>query len=118
MNAYVAKYAEFQSSFSEAAEPANLKPSLSAIVTCKRRQDRFKKLIHSFERKDILERRMSGFGGEVGELNEISGEILEAQKDIKKAKECTKVAYEEQEDRKGPIGRALFAKAFRKDKHG
>ena len=79
-------------SFAQAAECANQNPNLTSKVNCKHLQDRFKKLMDSFRLKDNWERRMSGIGGDVGGLDELLEEMLEAQKDLKKNRDESREA--------------------------
>jgi len=55
---------------------------------------------------------MSGIGGEVGELDELLSVMLDAQKDLKRAREDEKVERESKEGRKLEVGRALVARAM------
>ena len=115
---HVAKYGEVQMSFAQAAKRANQNPNRTAKVICKRLQDRFKKLMDSFRRKDNWERRMSGIGRDVGDLHELLGAMLEAQKDLKKNRDESRVAREEKEERKEQVGRALVAKSLARKRSG
>ena len=95
--------------FAQAADRANQNPNLTGKVTCKPLQDRFKKLMDSFRRKDNWERRISGIARDVGELDELLAAIVEPQKHLKKNRDDSRVAREEKEERKKQIGRALVA---------
>ena len=55
---------------------------------------------------------MSGIGGRVRELDELLVAMFEAQKDLKKNRDESRVAREEKEERKEQIGRALAAKTL------
>ena len=53
-SAHVAGYGEFQKIFTAATEDSNCNPSLSAEVSSKSLQNRYKKLLENFRRADLL----------------------------------------------------------------
>lgn len=112
--AHIAPFGEVLSRCAEAAHRANANPNLSAPVSSKRLQDRYKKLMDAFAKKDRQERMMSGIGGEVGELNELLGELLEAQEDLRATKDADRASKIEQERRKNDAGKELMSAAVRR----
>eukprot|EP00171_Calliarthron_tuberculosum_P017460 IDg17460t1 len=82
--AHLAPFGDVLKRFATAAERANKNQNLKNKVTTKRLQDRFKKLMDVFEKKDASERMMSGISGQIGEVEDLLGSILEAQKDLQK----------------------------------
>jgi len=55
---------------------------------------------------------MSGIGGEVGELDKLLTVMLDAQKNLKRARDDEKVEGESKEGRKLEVGRSLVARAM------
>lgn len=90
--AHVAKFREIAKSFDVVARHANANLNLSTNVSPKRPQDRFKRVIESFERKDVGERRMSGIGGEFGEIEELLGRVAEEKNDVLRSRDEEKAA--------------------------
>lgn len=64
----------------------------SCVVTGKRFQGRYKTLMGGLEKKDRSKRRMSGIGGEVGELEELLNGMLEEITDILHSQNNEKMA--------------------------
>eukprot|EP00171_Calliarthron_tuberculosum_P002886 IDg2886t1 len=77
--AHLAPFGQVLKRYKDAADLANRNPQLSAKATAKRLQDRYKKLMYAFARTDRKEQQMSGIGGEVRELDELLGRMMEAQ---------------------------------------
>eukprot|EP00171_Calliarthron_tuberculosum_P001527 IDg1527t1 len=70
-----------------------------------------KRLIESFAKDDARERRMSGIGGAVGEMEELLGRMLEEQEGRTRARDAEKAARTERDEQKGRVGRALMEQA-------
>ena len=66
----------------------------------------------AFERRDAADRRLSGVGGEIGELDELLGMMGEARNDMEKEKKAVAAAQEEREARKVRVGKALVARSL------
>ena len=80
--AHVASYGEIHKKFATAATKANLNKNLSVRVTAKSIQDRYKKIQDAFDRRDAKDRRLSGVGGEIGELGGLLSMMAEARNEI------------------------------------
>lgn len=84
--AHIAPFLEVLKRFATAAERAHNNTKLTTKVTSKRLKDRYKKMMDAFALRDASERMMLGIGGTVGEMVNLLGAMLDAQKDIKAAK--------------------------------
>ena len=115
-NAHVAGYGEIQKSFAVATENANCNPSLSAKVTAKSLQDRYKKLLENFRRADAADRRMSGVGGEMCEMDELLGMMEEARNDVQEKQSALKLARERQDAEKERLGKELVSRSLARRK--
>lgn len=92
--AHLVPFGEAHKRFSTAAVRANENPNLSAKVTSKRLQDRYKNLIEAFEKCDTGERVMSGVGCEVGHIQDLMGAMVDTQKDLNATKTCERIRIE------------------------
>jgi hypothetical protein len=66
--AHSASFGSNREHFAVAAEPANANPAMQTSVSSKGIQDRYGKLQALFDRRDAAQRKMSGIGGKVVEL--------------------------------------------------
>lgn len=73
--------------FEKAAEKANENPSFKHKVTGKNVQGRFRKLLDDLSKRDAKHKVLSGVGGEIEELDEMLGDLLEAKKDAQTIKD-------------------------------
>lgn len=80
--AHVAPYGKTLYRFEQAAEKANSNPNFDHTVTGKNIQDRFKTLLEDFSTCDLKYKVMSGVDGEIEELDDLLGDILEAKKSL------------------------------------
>lgn len=80
-DAHVEPHREALSRFEMAARKSNENTHLKHEISGKNLQDRFKKLIGDFARSDNRDRLMCGTGGEIGELDQLLGDMLEAKRD-------------------------------------
>jgi len=70
--------------------------------------DRFKKIQDAFDKKDAAERRMSGVGGEVTEMEEILGMMAKMKDSSTKEQNAEKEEKRRQEVEKDKIGEELM----------
>ena len=110
--AHIAGCGDINNRFAQAASRANLNKKLSQKVTAKSIQDRYKKIQHGFDRRDAADRKLSGVGGEIGELDELLGMMAEGRNDVEKEKMAVKAAQEEKEAKKERVGRELVASSL------
>jgi hypothetical protein len=80
--AHIASFGTKRERFAAAADRANSNPDMRTNVTSKSIQDRHVKLQALYERDDAAQRKMSGVGDEVGELEELLGSMQEARADL------------------------------------
>lgn len=71
--------------------------------------DRYKRIQKTFDKRDNCERKISGIGGEVGEMDELLMDMRQARDDIFAQKACEKTAQRERHDEKDRIGKELVA---------
>lgn len=105
--AHVSPHGETLTRFEKSAEKANLNPNFKHTVTGKNIQDRFKKILDDFAARDARDQNMSGTGGEVGELDQLLGDMLEAKKDKEATKDGDAKEKSDQEAKKLAAGKEL-----------
>ena len=88
----------------KASKIANENPNFGHKVTGKIIQDRFKKLLDNYSRRDGRDRNMSGTGGELGELDQLLGDLLEAKRDREAKKDGDAREKADQENKKLQAG--------------
>ena len=108
-SAHLAAFGETRATFGQAAAKVNENEAMKEKVTWKSVRDRYKKIQEKFDKRDNCERRISGSGGEVGEMDELLMEMKQARDDILAQKACEKTAQRERDDEKDQIGRELLA---------
>jgi hypothetical protein len=113
--AHIASFGTKRELFAVAAERANANPAMKTSVSSKSIQDRYVKLQTLFDRGDAAQRKMSGVGGEVGELEELLGEMQEARDDLETQQVAQRTAAREREEAKERIGKELVVRALRRD---
>lgn len=80
-DAHVAPHGDSLLRFELPFRKANEKPHFNHEVSAKNLEDRYKKLIDDFAKKDSRDRLISGTGGEIVESDQLLGDILEAKRD-------------------------------------
>jgi hypothetical protein len=115
LKAHIASFVTKRERFAAAAERAHENPEMRTNVTSKSIQDRYVKLQALYERGDAAQRKMSGVGGGVGELEEILGSMQEARADLETQKTAERSASKERGEAKERIGKELVLKALRRD---
>jgi hypothetical protein len=113
--AHIASFGTKRELFAVAAERANANPAMKTSVSSKSIQDRYVKLQTLFDRGDAAQRKMSGVGGEVGELEELLCEMQEARDDLETQQVAQRTAAREREEAKERIGKELVVRALRRD---
>jgi hypothetical protein len=113
--AHIASFGTKRERFAAAAERANANPEMRTNVTSKSIQYKYVKLQALYKRDDAAQRKMSGVGGEVGELEELLGTMQEARADLETQKTAERSAAREREEAKERIGKELVLKALRRD---
>ena len=113
--AHIASFGTKRERFAVAAERANANPAMKTSVSSKSIQDRYVKLQTLFDRGDAAQRKMSGVGGEVGELEELLGEMQEARDDLETQQAAQRTAAKEREEAKERIGKELVVRALHRD---
>jgi hypothetical protein len=73
------------------------------------------KLQTLFDRGDAAQRKMSGVGGEVGELEELLCEMKEPRDDLETQQVAQRTGARESEEAKECIGKELVVRALRRD---
>jgi hypothetical protein len=81
-------------------------------VTSKSIQDRYVKLQTLYDRGDAAQQKMLGVCGEVGELEELLGEMQEARDDLETQQAAQRAAANEREEAKEHIGKELVVRAL------
>lgn len=92
-----APHPETMSCFEVAARKANENPHFKNDISGKNLQDRFKKLTDDFARRENRGWLMSGTGGEIGELDHLLGDMLEAMRETQATKNNDAAAKSDQE---------------------
>ena len=111
--AHVAPHGEALSSSETAALKANANPNFTHKVTGKHIQDRFKKLLDQYAKRNGQDSVHSGVGGEIGELDELLGDILKAKRDLGARKDGHMKERADQERQKIAAGQDLVLNALR-----
>jgi hypothetical protein len=88
---------------------------MKTAVTSKSIQDRYVKLQKIYDRGDAAQRKMSGVGGDVGELDELLAGVQEARDDLQTNRAAERSAAREQEEAKERIGKELVVRALNRD---
>ena len=112
---HIASFGTKRERFAVAAERANANPAMHINVTSMSIQDRYVKLQTLHDRGDAAQRKMSGVGGEVGELEELLGEMQEARDDLDTQQAAQRTAAKEREEAKEWIGEELVVRALHRD---
>jgi len=114
--AHVAPHDETVGRFGLVADQCNGNLSFPHTITWKRAQDRFKRIIDDFEARDQRERALSGTGGEIGELDELPADLLQARKDFLEEKNASSDALKKEEEQKLEAGRKIIIEALQNKK--
>eukprot|EP00171_Calliarthron_tuberculosum_P017794 IDg17794t1 len=75
--------------------------------------DRFKTLLDDFARRDAKDRNLSGVSGEIGELDDLLSDMIEARKDCDAKKDGDAKERAEEEEKKIAAGSAMVLNAPR-----
>ena len=113
-NAHVAAFGENGKRYGDAASNFNANPSVFQTVTWKSVRDRYKRLQEQFHKSDNANQRLSGVGGEVGEIEELLMEMREARDDLAVQKTAKKTAQQETDREKEIIGQALVEMSLKR----
>jgi hypothetical protein len=113
--AHIASFGNKRDLFTVAAGRANANPAMNTTVTSKSIQDRYLKLQTFYDRGETAQRKMSGVGGEVGELEELLGAMQEARADLEMKQTAERSAAREREEQKERLGKELVARSLRRD---
>lgn len=111
--AHIAPHGETMARFKEADIKANANPSFAHSVNAKSIQDRFLRLVEDFETRDAQDKVMSGVGGEIGEVDALLGDIVEARKDLETKKKGDADAKSDQEQKKLAAGREIILQSLK-----
>ena len=112
--AHISVFGEKGGRYAKAAENANGNTALLSKVTGKSIQDRYIKLQAAFDKGDAKEFKMSGMGGEVGEIEELLAMMKEARDDLDKQQKAETDAKKERDEEKERLGNELVARALQR----
>ena len=105
--AHVAPHGETLSRFEKASKMANENPNFGHKVTGKNIQDRFKKPLDDYSRRNGRDRNMSGTGRELGELDQLLEDLLEAKRDREAKNDVDAKEKADQDNKKLEAGQEL-----------
>ena len=111
--AHIASHGETMARFKAATNKANANPSFVHSVNAKSIQDRFLRLVEDFETRDAQDKMMSGVSGEIGEVDALLGDIVEARKDLATKKKGDADAKSDQEKKKLAAGREIILQSLK-----
>ena len=111
--AHLAPHGKIHTRFEKAAEAAKANPNFTPQVTGKSVQDRFKKLLDDFASRDAKDSNLSGVGGEIGELDDLLCDMLEARRDRDAKKDVDAKERAEQKQKKIAAGNAMVLNVLR-----
>jgi hypothetical protein len=113
--AHIASFGTKRERLAAAAERANANPTMKTAVTSKSIQDRYVKLQKIYDRGDAAQRKMSGVGGDVGELDELLAGMQQDRDDLETNRAAERSAATEREEVKERIGKELVVRALNSD---
>ena len=106
-NAHDAACGENGKRYGDAASNFNANLTVVQTVTWKSVRDRYKRVQEQFDKSDNANQRLSGVGGEIGEMEELLMGMREACDDLAVQKTAKKTAQQETDREKEMIGQAL-----------
>lgn len=114
--AHIAPHGETASRFEAATQKCLLNPNFrkqARQVKSKCIQDRYKKLLEDFETRDKDDHNRSGTGGEIGEMDNLMGEMSQARKDADAAKNRSSEERTAQEEKKLAAGQLMILNSLK-----
>lgn len=106
--AHIAPHGETASRFDAETQNCLANPNFTREVTGKCVQDRFKKLLEDFEKREKDDHNRSGTGGEIGKIDKLLGEMSQARKDVDTAKNRSSAERTDQEEKKIAAGQVMI----------
>ena len=113
--AHLAAFGETRGKLQEAAGKVNENAAVHEKVSWKTVRDCYKHILDQLDKRDICERRMSGIGGEVGQLDELLMDMQQAREDLLATMTAEKTGQRERDEEKDRIGKALVASATKRN---